>query len=134
MIEFFIPGNPPRTTFQAKKIAVRNNRPVMYDSPEAKAAKEYFMYATSAYRPKEPLTGPVSLDVAWSFQSKSAKPGTWKVTKPDCDNLAKTLTDVLTRNGFWADDAQVVKLRVTKVWSNQPGIHVKIEELDKYYK
>ena len=40
-------------------------------------------------------------------------------TKPDCDNLAKTVLDAL--NGvLWLDDAQVVDLSVSKRYAAEP--------------
>lgn len=40
--------------------------------------------------------------------------GVPKTTKPDLDNLAKPILDVLTRLRVWADDSQVVALTCTK--------------------
>ena len=86
----------------------------------------------SQKRPKEPLTGPLSLSVLWLFpKGKSHKAGEWRVTRPDTDNLEKTLKDCMTHCGFWKDDAQVVREHVEKKWSEDPvGIEIEITELE----
>ena len=38
--------------------------------------------------------------------------------KPDVDNLAKLILDVLTKINYWSDDSQVVSLKVTKQYSD----------------
>ena len=61
----------------------------------------------------------------------SHKEGTYRVTRPDTDNLQKLLKDTMTQVGFWKDDAQVCKETVTKRWSReQPGIYIKVVSLD----
>ena len=39
-----------------------------------------------------------------------------KATKPDIDNLVKTVLDGLNRSGVWKDDNQVVALRASKYY------------------
>ena len=51
-----------------------------------------------------------------------------KTTKPDWDNLAKTLQDVLTRLRFWEDDAQVYSASVDKWWGEEPQITITVQE------
>ena len=55
--------------------------------------------------------------------------GTYRITKPDTDNLQKLLKDCMTRVGFWEDDALVASEIVEKFWSQVPGIYIRIEEL-----
>jgi Holliday junction resolvase RusA-like endonuclease len=46
--------------------------------------------------------------------------------KPDLDNIAKTVLDAL--NGVcYEDDAQVVILSVTKCYSREPGVMVRVD-------
>lgn len=62
-----------------------------------------------------------------------AKPKTTKLSapKPDVDNYAKGVLDVITQDGrFWDDDTQVVSLGVTKRWTTElPGYQVTIKEI-----
>ena len=49
-------------------------------------------------------------------------------TKPDCDNLAKSILDSL--NGLaYQDDKQVVELEVKKFYAEQPEVKVKLMEV-----
>lgn len=49
------------------------------------------------------------------------------IKKPDLDNLAKSVLDAL--NGVvYLDDAQLVSLHVTKVYSHNPGVDIMIRE------
>ena len=84
------------------------------------------------YQPARPLTGPVSLKLAfvWPYRKSEPKKNRIglipKTTKPDWDNLAKTLQDVLTRLRFWEDDAQVYSASVDKWWGEEPQIIITI--------
>jgi Holliday junction resolvase RusA-like endonuclease len=51
-----------------------------------------------------------------------------KITRPDVDNCAKTIMDVLTKQGFWHDDSQVSCLILIKRSGWTPAIHVEISE------
>lgn len=80
------------------------------------------------------LTGPVAVDLTAFF----AVPVSWPkqkqhdalafrvfpTVKPDMDNIAKGL-DAL--NGIvWTDDAQIVRLSLTKDYGTQPGLILRI--------
>ena len=41
--EFFLAMNPPTVTHQKHKVAVVNGKPVFYDPPELKAARQKLM-------------------------------------------------------------------------------------------
>lgn len=131
-IDFFMAMVPPTVTAQEHKVMVRNGRPVFYDPPELKAARQKLTDHLAKHRPAEKLTGPVSLHVMWCFPVKSVKlEGEWKITKPDTDNLNKLLKDCMTKVGFWEDDAQVCCEVIEKhnVTESPSGIYVSIEQL-----
>lgn len=130
-LQFFMPMIPPSTTFQAKDLAVRNGKPVIYDSAELHAIKAKLRGHLVKYVPDKPITGPVRLLVKWCYPATGKhKPGTWKTTKPDTDNMQKALLDSMTKLGFWKDDAQVASQIVEKFWSDVPGIFVYITQLE----
>lgn len=130
MTEFFMPMIPPTVTDQEHKVMVKNNKPVFYDPPELKAARQKLTAALANNRPAEPYQTPVRLTVKWLFPvTGKHEPGEWKATKPDTDNLEKMLKDCMTRCGYWKDDALVASELVEKFWSNIPGIWIRIEEL-----
>lgn len=128
-LEFFIEGDPPRATAQERRVSVVGGRPRMYDPDSVVYAKQLLCMWLTQYKPPRPLTGPVRLDVHWMFRARSFRPGIWKVTRPDVDNLMKLMQDCMTRTGYWEDDSQIVDLRVRKSWQKVPGIRVVIEEI-----
>jgi len=83
------------------------------------------------------IEGPVRLSIlatfdvpaSWSKRKRSdALSCLTRPTKvPDCDNIAK-LADAL--NGVvWADDKQVVELRVSKIYGSAPSTSFRVEEI-----
>lgn len=88
----------------------------------------------------EPIDGPVSVEIAvWIGRPKShlRKDGTLKPSapehhaqKPDVDNLAKAVLDVLTDLRVWEDDAQVHSLAITRSWvldQDAAGCHITLQ-------
>ena len=84
----------------------------------------------SKYVPKEMFVSGVSLVTKWCFPLKGKhNDGDYRTTKPDTDNLQKLLKDVMTKLGFWKDDALVCSELVEKFWADIPGIYIRIKEL-----
>ena len=109
---------------------VINGKPIFYDPPAVKSAKELLSAYLAQHRPPQPLTGGLSLRVLWLFPRGAHPHGAWRTTKPDTDNLQKMLKDCMTRVGFWEDDAQVAREIIEKRWSDEPcGIYIEIEPL-----
>lgn len=56
-------------------------------------------------------------------------------SKPDIDNLAKLVLDVITKDGrVWRDDSQVMCLLLTKSYAlcfQQPGVKIRIQSRDE---
>ena len=104
--EFFLAMNPPTVTHQEHKVAVVNGKPVFYDPPELKAARQKLMAHLGKEVPEEPYTKGLRLVTKWLFPDDGKHGnGTYRITKPDTDNLQKLLKDCMTRVGFWEDDA-----------------------------
>ena len=127
-IDFFMECDPPTATAQERKVRM-GRYPVFYDPDSVKYAKELLTMHLRQHRPPRPLTGPVELVVEWRFRARTHKPGTWRDTKPDTDNLQKLLKDTMTKCGFWKDDAQVCIETASKRWEKIPGIRVMAREL-----
>ena len=128
--QFFMAKVPPTVTHQEHKVTVVNGRPVFYDPPELKAAKEKLISHLYKHRLMEPYKGGVRLTVKWLFpKGEKHKDGEYRITKPDTDNLQKMLKDCMTLVGFWKDDALVASEIVEKLWAEVPGIYIRIEEL-----
>lgn len=129
-MNFFIAIHPPTATAQERKVKVINGKPIFYDPPAVKSAKELLSAYLAQHRPPQPMTGGLSLRVLWLFPRGAHPHGAWRTTKPDTDNLQKMLKDCMTRVGFWEDDAQVAREIIEKRWSDEPcGIYIEIEPL-----
>lgn len=127
--EFFMAMNPPTITHQEKQVRIVNGKPIFYEPPELKAARQKLMAHLSRYLPEIPYREGVRLFVKWCFPQGSHRDGEYRITKPDTDNLQKLLKDCMTHAGFWKDDALVASEIVEKFWSKIPGIYIRIEEL-----
>ena len=131
-LEFFMAMDPPTVTAQEHKVIVRNGKPVFFDPPELKAARQKLVDNLTLHRPGQPIDGPLELVATWCFPTEVKKQyGTYKVTKPDTDNLNKMLKDCMTQVGFWKDDAQVCREIIEKFWvaPSLRGIFIRITRL-----
>lgn len=130
-LKFFLPMIPPTVTHQQKKVHVVNGKPVHYEPARLAAARSKLTAALGKHAPVRRLQGPVRLMVKWCFPIKGKRTdGSWKITKPDTDNLQKLLKDCMTDVGFWKDDAQVCSEIIEKFWATIPGIFISVEELE----
>lgn len=79
--------------------------------------KMYVDEVARAFKGCEPIPKdqPVSLFIACYFKHKN-KTG-FKISRPDCDNLAKPILDALQQAGVLPDDSQVVNLQVKKYYA-----------------
>jgi len=134
IIDDFAAFVPPTTTAQQKGEAVRGGKVRHYERAGVALARKQLTIAMGTMRPAAPFAGPVRASVEWVrpwLASDSAKiRAAGKIphpSRPDTDNLAKLLLDVLTALRFWADDNQVTTLTVAKRRGGQPGIALRVE-------
>jgi len=84
----------------------------------------------------EPLTGPLSLTARFRMpipksETKRVRVAmaageTAHIFKPDCSNMLKACEDAM--NGVvFVDDCQIVRGFFTKVYSDRPGIDIRVE-------
>ena len=134
------PEGLPRATAQQKGETIRYKKvngkliPYIehYRKPQVQYLRNLLTYKLKRYRPEKPSEKPIRLMVILYFDVKSPKKlwGTYKTTKPDCDNYVKEIKDVMTLLGFWKDDNQVVDLHVIKYFAEMGTIFVRMEELE----
>ncbi len=138
MIEFRHDCIPPTVTAQGAgtRITVRGGKPRVYKDAKAKGSIADLTSICHPHRPTSPLPGPleVHLEFAWPWRKSETKRlrgmGRLPMTsRPDCDNLAKQICDVMTKLQFWNDDSQVYHLTISKFWADRPGIKVSIKEV-----
>lgn len=126
---FFAAFSPPTATKQEHKISTAGGKVRVYPSPAWEAAEADLMAHLERFRPDEPLHGAVRMRAVWCFPRGSHADGEPHTAKPDTDNLNKGLKDVMTRLGWWNDDAQVCDEQIVKAWCEVPGIRIDIEEV-----
>lgn len=130
MLEFFMAMKPPTTTYQEKKLTVRNGKPHTYEPPNVRDTREKITAHLSRFAPDREFDGALRLTVKWLFpKGKAHRDGEYKTTRPDTDNLIKLLKDCMTELHFWHDDAQVASEINEKFYADTTGIYVRLEEL-----
>lgn len=95
--------------------------------------------AKGAMRGKKPLDGPLAVTVtafmgvpkSWTLKKRDAAlAGTiFHTGRPDCDNIAKGAADAMNTIVF-ADDSQIVKITVAKVYSKRPRLRIEVATCD----
>lgn len=126
LISFIISGTAiPKARPRATKIG---NRAVIYTPTQTKQFENYVMLVASQYAPKELLTSALEMELDFFLQRSKSLPKKirYHTKKPDIDNLAKSVMDAL-EGIIYANDAQVISLRVTKDYG-APLCRVRIEE------
>lgn len=129
MKKIFIPGQPSRVTHQS---GTRYANRRTYKTAPLIGWEHTLERALEDEVPEQPLEGPILLQVFFGYKAKTKKQcWSWKMTRPDTDNCIKTLKDVMTRMGFWKDDAQVVFEICAKMMVENPGIYIEYDEWPK---
>jgi Holliday junction resolvase RusA-like endonuclease len=144
----FIPGDPkgqPRARAYARKMGAKFVAR-MYDSDTADAWKAQVRAGVLAFAHAQgfkAIEGPFEVVMLFSFERPQSHfltrgdLGKGRVPehlqKPDLDNLAKLVLDVITRlQKCWIDDDQVVTLLVAKRWlppGYRPGCQLEVKSL-----
>lgn len=130
----------PRTTAQMKGETIRykniNGKIIPYvdhyRKPSVQMLRNLLTLKMKRYKPDKPSEKPIRLTVILYFDVKQPRKlwGTYKTTKPDCDNYVKEIKDVMTDLGFWKDDNQVVDLHIIKYFAEKGTIFIRLEELE----
>lgn len=108
----------------------------IYKSPALRDLEAKYISLLRPYAPPKPWSCPIFLSTIWYFSGPSSgiTSQRWKTTKPDTDNLVKTLKDCLVRAGFFKDDALVSRESIAKFFvspNQQHGISIQIYDLTK---
>lgn len=130
-----IPKGQPRPRAFARGGKVR-----MYDAGTAEAWKGAIALAAKPHLPALPLDKPIKLTIEHYMPRPKNHYGTGKnagaikfgaptlhTSKPDIDNLCKSVLDSLTQLGVWLDDDQVYFIEASKIYGSPTGAIIKIE-------
>lgn len=130
-MEFFIRLKKiPTKTAQEARYSVKNGKPYKYEDSELKVVRQLYLAKLAIHKPNKKMEGPLRLVVKWCFPANKTHPaGTWKVTRPDTDNMLKMFKDCMTQCGYWKDDAQVCSEITEKFYNDVCGIYVRIDKL-----
>lgn len=139
MLYIEIPGEPvaqgrPRAT-------TINGRVRLYDPAKSKNYKEQVRLVAQSARQMAGIklfTGPIRVRMVIhrkiptrfrKWEKEQASVGKIRpTTKPDSDNYSKSLLDAM--NGvIYEDDSQVVELSVSKFYSENPRVEIRVEEI-----
>ena len=134
MLSFIIPGQPvakARPRFTKNGHAYTPKKTEQYEARVAAIAHQ-------CMNGDELLAGAVQLNIDAYFEIPGSWPKwkqemarqnmLWHTTKPDRDNVEKSIKDGL--NGVvWRDDSQVVEGRVRKLYSHTPRVSVRVQPL-----
>lgn len=139
MIKLVVLGEPkpqPRPRFFKAGEHIRSYDP-------AKKDKQTFAGILQAQAPKEPISGPISLEMTFYMARPKGHYGTgknagilkknapeWHTSRGDLDNLIKMGTDSMNKI-FYRDDAQIAELFCKKIYSENPRTEIIIVELFK---
>jgi Holliday junction resolvase RusA-like endonuclease len=139
MIKITIPGEA--VPQGRPRFSTRGGFPRAYDPPRSRDYKAYVRYIAAEVAPETPIEGPISLNVTVyraipkgfsKHKRRLALEGEMRpVTKPDLDNVVKTLKDSLSRL-IWRDDSQVVSLTAAKFYSDHPRVELEISTSDDF--
>lgn len=102
------------------------------DRAAVKAWAKTIKLVASAHAPEQPLEGAVGLRVDFVVprpKSVSEKRRPHAICKPDVDKYLRLLQDALT-GVLYVDDAQVVRVAVEKSYGDDPGVHVRVWEIE----
>ena len=141
MINFRVSCIPPKATHQASARIMKRKDGTQFvgkfANSKGKKAQDDLMTLLSAHTPEVPMEGPLLLSIIYVYPWRKSEPKKNRVTglkdcdtRPDCDNLAKMLQDVMTRLAFWNDDSQVSRLYFAKFWGDQPGITISVSRAE----
>ena len=132
-VELFLRLEPdvPKLTHQHGVAPVHaGGKTFMHKTRELESLEAKYVSLLKPHAPSEPWKCPIHLTTAWYFRRPKSAKGLWKTTKPDTDNLVKTLKDCMKTAGYFEDDALVCVDTVAKYWSDSKhGIHIRMKDL-----
>jgi Holliday junction resolvase RusA-like endonuclease len=144
LLIFEVPG-PPHGKGRPRAARFAGGVRLYTDAATVAFEDRVALHATQAAGIVRPIEGPVRVEVC-AYRARPKAPGVSHEarsglmlggaracsTKPDADNIAKSVLDGCSLAGLWRDDCQVVDLYVRTLWAREgelPRTVVTVEEL-----
>ena len=135
-ISFTVPLTPRAQ--KRDRIAVIGGHARSYKASEQSHYEAQVRALINQYRPIKPIEGAIELHVKCYLPIPVSKSKKWKVAalageiyptgKPDCSNLVKGVEDIM-EGIFYRNDSQIVKVVVTKEYSDNSRWEITMNEL-----
>lgn len=123
-ISFFVGGRPAP---QQRPRYVKD-KGILY-SPKSDFYRAVVAYGRR-YAPLVPIDKAVKLTVKFCYKAPQCKEhAIYNTSRPDLDNLEKTVMDALTEAKIWRDDSLVVVKLSGKVYRLSEGVEIMVETL-----
>jgi len=141
-IEFTVTSVPVAQPRQRHRVAMVNGKAMaMNYTPTKSPVTDFKMlvrFVAGNYYTGPPLEGPLHVYLAFVMprpksrtKKRGPNPREWHITKPDAENLAKSVLDALTGT-LWRDDRQVCDLMLQKFVASadeQPHVDVRVSPI-----
>ena len=130
-VEFFEPMKLPTKTHNELMPVKRGEGLSIIKTPELLDVEADWEAHLERHVPEAPIDGAVSVKMTLLYGLPDGKEQFEpKTTKPDVDNVEKTVYDVMAKLGFFTNDAHVASSLTTKAWGEPQGIYVRIEQIE----
>lgn len=131
----FEPDIPTITHQNGVRPAVNSGKLRYYKTSDLRQLEAQYISLLKPHAPAEPWDCPIHLTTVWYFRAPEKiklRNAAWKTTKPDTDNLVKTLKDCMKKAGFFVDDALVCFDSIAKFFvpaDSMHGVHIRLAKL-----
>ena len=117
----------PQTTHQSgTRIDFRSKR--TYKSKQLQEVEAFYTKLLKPFAPEAPIVWGALVEISFYYKTTKSLRGFPRLARPDVDNMAKTVLDVMTKLGYWNDDSQVIQLKTGKFNSDTNKICIKVTE------
>lgn len=140
---FWVPGLPaPGGSKKAFAHAKTGKIMVVEACARSKPWRSVVALCAQSHYSGPPLTGPLSLEITFTFPRPKGHYGTGKRSgvvrssapayptgRPDCTKVLRSTEDAL-KGITWVDDSQIVEQTVRKVYGDKPGALVCVRRIE----